>query len=96
MRDVEQIEPDRPDQGFQFPGTFTITAMGNADARLEQRVPEILAGLGRAVHTESLHTRPSSKGHYIAVTVDFDCPQRADYDDAHTALRADPDIRYTL
>lgn len=96
MRDVEAIEPERPDQGFQFPGTFTITAMGHAGAKLEERVPAILAGLGRTVHADSLRTRPSSKGHYIAVTVDFDCPERADYDAAHTALRADPDIRYTL
>ena len=96
MRDVEEIQPERPDQGFQFPGTFTITAMGQADAGLEQRVPEILAGLGRTVHAESLRTRPSRQGNYIAVTVEFDCAERAEYDAAHAALRADPDIRYTL
>jgi uncharacterized protein len=96
MRDVEEIQPERPEQGFQFPGTFTITAMGHADARLEERVPEILAGLGRNVHAESLRTRPSSQGNYVAVTVDFDCDERADYDAAHAALRADPGIRYTL
>ena len=33
---------------------------------------------------------------YIAVTVDFDCERRDEYDAAHAALRADPDIRYTL
>jgi putative lipoic acid-binding regulatory protein len=96
MRDVENIQPERAGQGFQFPGTFTITAMGNAEAGLDRRVPEILAGLGRVVHADTLKTRPSGKGNYIAVTVDFDCPQREDYDAAHTALRADPDIRYTL
>ena len=96
MRDVDDIQPERPDQGFQFPGTFTITAMGNADAVLESKVPEILRKLGRRVHIDRMTTRPSSKGTYIAVTVDFDCERRDQYDAAHAALRADPDIRYTL
>ncbi|GAB3029477.1 MULTISPECIES: DUF493 family protein [Oleiagrimonas] len=96
MRDVENIQPENPDQGFQFPGTFTITAMGNAEAVLESKVPEILRQLGRRVHIDRMKTRPSSKGNYMAVTVDFDCARREEYDEAHAALRADPDIRYTL
>ncbi len=96
MRDVEDIQPQKPGQGFQFPGTFTITVMGNADAVLESRVPEILRKLGRRVHIDRMSTRPSSQGNYIAVTVEFDCERREDYDAAHAALRADPNIRYTL
>ncbi|KGI78827.1 DUF493 family protein [Oleiagrimonas soli] len=96
MRDVDDIQPDQPEQGFQFPGTFTITAMGNAEAVLESKVPEILRKLGRRVHIDRMKTRPSSKGNYMAVTVDFDCDRREEYDEAHAALRADPDIRYTL
>ena len=59
MRDLDDIKPERPDQGFQFPGAFEITAIGRAEADLERRVPEILAGLGLNVILGSLRSRPS-------------------------------------
>lgn len=96
MRDVDDIQPQNPDQGFQFPGTFTITAMGNASAGLEARVPAILADIGLRVVDGSVRTRPSREGNYLSVTVEFDCPTREKYNAAHAALRADDDIRYTL
>ncbi|HXS73719.1 MAG TPA: DUF493 family protein [Rhodanobacteraceae bacterium] len=95
MRDLENIEPDEG-QGFQFPGSFEITAMGNAGANLRARVPEILRGLGLSVLDASVRERPSREGNYVAVTVAFTCPSREKYDLAHAALRADADIRYTL
>jgi putative lipoic acid-binding regulatory protein len=44
----------------------------------------------------SVRERPSSQGNYVSVSVVFNCPSREKYEEAHTALRADPDIRYTL
>jgi len=32
----------------------------------------------------------------VSVSVSFTCPTREKYDEAHTALRADPGIRWTL
>lgn len=95
MRSIEDL-PQKPDQGFQFPGAFEITAIGKADAGLEERVPEILVGIGLAVMNGSERTRPSSEGHYVSVSVTFTCPSREKYEAAHAALRADPDIRWTL
>jgi putative lipoic acid-binding regulatory protein len=95
MRDLEHIEPAEG-QGFQFPGSFEITAMGNASANLRGRVPEILRGLGLNVLDASVRERPSREGNYVAVTATFTCPSREKYEAAHAALRADPDIRYTL
>ena len=95
MRDLENIHPGEG-QGFQFPGSFEITAMGEANANLRERVPEILRGLGLNVLDASLRERPSREGNYVAVTVSFTCPSREKYDAAHSALRADPGIRYTL
>ena len=54
MKDLEDIQAQNPDQGFQFPGLFEITAMGSAGAGLENRVPEVLAGLGLGVLAGSL------------------------------------------
>lgn len=95
MRDLDDIQPDQG-QGFQFPGSFEITAMGVAGASLRERVPDILRGLGLSVLDASVRERPSREGNYVAVTVAFTCPSREKYDAAHTALRADPDVRYTL
>ncbi|HMM66922.1 MAG TPA: DUF493 family protein [Dokdonella sp.] len=96
MRDLDDIQPERPDQGFQFPGAFEITALGRADADLEQRVPEILKGLGLGVIAGSMRSRPSREGNYHSVSVTFTCPDRESYDAAHAALRADLGIRWTL
>jgi uncharacterized protein len=96
MRSLDQLQPEKPDQGFQFPGAFEITVIGKSNAGLEDRVPFILVGLGLAVMNGSERVRPSSEGHYVSVSVTFTCPSREKYEAAHAALRADPDIRWTL
>jgi putative lipoic acid-binding regulatory protein len=96
MKSQDDIHPKNPGQGFQFPGVFEITAMGKAHVGLEERVPEHIVALGMAVLNGSLRTRPSNEGHYVSVSVSFTCPSREKYDAAHAALRADPDIRWTL
>lgn len=96
MKSLDDLQPQNPQQGFQFPGAFEITAMGNANAGLEQRVPQIIARLGMSVLDGSLRTRASKEGNYVSVSVTFTCPTREKYDAAHAALRADPDIRWTL
>lgn len=87
---------DGQERGFTFPGRFTISAMGDVDANLKARVPELLEGVGLEVLHETVRHRHSSKGNYISVTVDFDCPSREKYEAAHAVLRADPAIKYTL
>ncbi|HEX4481223.1 MAG TPA: DUF493 family protein [Rudaea sp.] len=96
MKSLDDLQPQKPDQGFQFPGAFEITAIGKADAGLEARVPEILVGIGLAVMNGSERVRPSSEGHYVSISVTFTCPSREKYEAAHAALRSDPDIRWTL
>ncbi len=96
MRNLDDIQPESPQQGFQFPGVFEITALGNAAVDLAARVPALLTGIGLNVLDGSLRTRPSREGNYLSVTVSFTCPDRERYDAAHEVLRADPDIRWTL
>jgi len=96
MKDLDQIQPENPQQGFQFPGLFEITAMGSSTAGLDQKVPRILESIGLNVLAGSVRTRPSREGNFISVTVGFTCPTRAKYDEAHAVLRGDPDIRWTL
>ena len=61
MRDIDSIEPQEG-QGFQFPGEFEITAMGNASADLQARVPQILEGIGVHVLHETVKHRHSREG----------------------------------
>ncbi|HET8765560.1 MAG TPA: DUF493 family protein [Rhodanobacter sp.] len=95
MRELGDIQK-QDGQGFQFPGSFEITAMGKAGVDLKSRVPAILRALGLSVLEASVRERPSSQGKYVSVSVVFNCPSREKHEAAHAALRADPDIRYTL
>lgn len=96
MRNLDDIQPQSPDQGFQFPGAFEVTAVGRADANLPQRIPEIIQGLGLNVIAGSLRTRPSREGHWISVSVTFTCPDRATHKKVHEHLRAEEAIRWIL
>lgn len=96
MRDLDELHAERPDQGFQFPGAFEITAIGLADAGIDQKVPTIIASVGLNVFEGSLRIRLSREGTYHSVSVTFTCPDRERYDAAHAALRADAAIRWTL
>ena len=96
MKSLDNLHPQNPEQGFQFPGAFEVTALGKAHAGLETRVADIIVALGLHVLNGSQRTRPSAEGNYVSVSVTFTCPSREKYDAAHAALRADPDIRWTL
>jgi putative lipoic acid-binding regulatory protein len=96
MQEIDFTQAKKDGQGFQFPGEFEITAMGNADADLKARVPQILEGVGLHVLHETVRHKHSREGKFLSVTVQFRCDTRERYDAAHAALRADPDIRYTL
>jgi putative lipoic acid-binding regulatory protein len=92
---INDIQPAEG-QGFQFPGEFEITAMGNAAGHLETLVPELLQGVGLTVLHETVSSRQSSGGTYTSVTIRFLCQTREDYDKAHAVLRGHDEIRFTL
>ncbi|MEO6801348.1 MAG: DUF493 family protein [Rhodanobacter sp.] len=83
-------------KGFQFPGEFEITAVGNASANLPTHVPQLLESAGLHVLHESVRHRHSGAGNFVSVTVSFRCENREQYEAAHAVLRESPDIRYTL
>lgn len=84
------------DKGFQFPGLFEITAMGSAVAELATLVPRELQQAGLAVLHETVSSRASSGGRYVSVSIQFRAENRAQYEAAHEALRAHPEIKWTL
>lgn len=96
MKDLGEIKAQNPEQGFQFPGVFEISAMGSAKAKLEEEVVRIIQDAGLSVLAEAVRVRPSREGNYVSVTASFMCPTREKYDEIHAALRAHPEIRWTL
>ncbi|HTL14911.1 MAG TPA: DUF493 family protein, partial [Thermomonas sp.] len=81
------IQSDNPEHGFQFPGTFELSAMGPADRGLESELPRHLQDAGIEVLHETVHWKHSSNGKYVSVRIAFRANSRVEYDRAHQALR---------
>lgn len=90
------IHSDNPEHGFQFPGTFELSAMGAAEAGLERELPKRLLEAGIDVETETIQWKQSSTGKYVSVRLTFRAADRAQYDLAHQVLRDHPEVKWTL
>ncbi len=90
------IQSDNPDHGFQFPGTFELSAMGTAGKELETVLPKLLADAGIDVLHESVSFKHSSSAKYVSVRIAFRAESREQYDAAHQALRDHPEVKWTL
>lgn len=90
------IVSDNPDHGFQFPGEFELTAMGSAEANLPSELPALLAKVGIRLVTETVETRESTGGKFVSVRLRFHAESREQYDAAHAALRAHPEVKWTV
>ncbi len=91
-----EIRSDNPDHGFQFPGTFELSAMGTADAGLETELPRLLVLAGLEVLHESITWKHSSTGKFVSVRISFRAEERAQYETAHAVLRDHPEVKWTL
>lgn len=96
MQPIDFSKARQEGKGFQFPGDFEITAVGNASANLPVHVPQLLERAGLPVLHETVKHRHSAAGNFVSVTVSFHCENREQYEAAHVALRASSDIRYTM
>ena len=93
---MEIILSDNPEHGFQFPGTFELSAMGSAESGLETELPRLLVSAGIEVLEESIQWKHSSNGKYVSVRIGFRADSREQYDSAHNALRAHPEVKWTI
>lgn len=85
-----------PEPGFQFPGTFELSAMGPATAGLDVVLPDLLEAAGIVVLREQVALRASSAGRYVSVRIAFRAESREQYDAAHAALRSHPEVKWTV
>ncbi|MGV8960773.1 MAG: DUF493 family protein [Stenotrophomonas sp.] len=91
-----EIKSDNPEHGFQFPGTFELSAMGTAGIGLESELPRLLEKSGVEVLSERISWKHSSSGKYVSVRIAFKASSREQYDAAHVALRDHPEVKWTL
>jgi hypothetical protein len=91
-----EIQSDNPEHGFQFPGSFELSAMGPAGAGLERVLPQLLMDAGIDVQDESIQWKHSSTGKYVSVRIGFRAESREQYDLAHQVLRDHPEVKWTL
>ncbi|QSX73900.1 DUF493 family protein [Lysobacter arenosi] len=91
-----EIKSDNPDHGFQFPGTFELSAMGAAEKDLETVLPTLLLDAGIEVVNESVSWKHSSNGRFVSVRISFRAESREQYDLAHAVLREHPEVKWTL
>jgi putative lipoic acid-binding regulatory protein len=91
-----EIKSDNPEHGFQFPGTFELSAMGSAAMDLETVLPTLLLDAGIEVLHESVSWKHSSNGRYVSVRISFRAESRQQYDLAHQVLRDHPEVKWTL
>ena len=82
-----EIKSDNPEHGFQFPGTFELSAMGTAGTGLETELPRLLEASGVPVVHEDITWKHSSNGRYVSVRISFQADSREQYDRAHQVLR---------
>lgn len=91
-----EIKSDNPEHGFQFPGSFELSAMGTAGIGLESELPRLLQTAGVEVERESISWKHSSTGKFVSVRIRFRADNREQYDAAHQALRDHPEVKWTL
>jgi putative lipoic acid-binding regulatory protein len=91
-----EIKSENPEHGFQFPGTFELSAMGAAEKDLETTLPNLLLDAGIEVVHESVTWKHSSNGRYVSVRISFRAENREQYDRAHEVLRGHPEVKWTL
>ncbi len=91
-----EIKSDNPEHGYQFPGTFEVSAMGAANIGLERELPQLLQNAGIEVLEERITWKHSSNEKYVSVRIAFTAESREQYDAAHEALRNHPEVKWTL
>ena len=90
------ITSSDPEHGFQFPGTFELSALGPATSGLEHALPQLLIAGGIEVLTEAVRWKHSANGKYVSVRIGFRAADRAQYDHAHEVLRGHPEVKWTV
>ena len=81
---------------IDFPCDFPIKAMGLASDSFEITVIDIVRRHAPDLKETAIHTRPSSNGKYVSVTVTIRAEHRAQLDAIYQDLTDCPDVLMAL
>ncbi len=81
---------------FEFPCQFPIKAMGKIDIELDILVMEIIRRHTDGIDPQSVKTRPSKDGNYMAVTVTIEATSKKQLDAIYQDLTDHPHILVAL
>tara|TARA_B100000686_G_C15789766_1_gene479088 strand:+ start:189 stop:461 length:273 start_codon:yes stop_codon:yes gene_type:complete len=90
------MRKDKADSLLEFPCLFPIKAMGLAEIDFENVVTEIIRKHVPLVEIGAVRSRTSSKGKYLAVTVEFQATSKAQLDSLYTELSSNKKILLVL
>lgn len=95
-RNLADNDPDAESKGFQFPGQFELTVMGDAGADLLALIVAEMRTAGVAPVACEPREKLSSGGRFRSVTAGFGCSSREQLEALHRALKAHPAVKWTL
>lgn len=81
--------------GFQFPGTFEASVLGDVHAQLETLLPVALKASGVTVLPETT-SKYSANSRFVSVRLTFHARDRDDYNRIYTLLRTHPGVQWVL
>lgn len=87
---------EQNDEHFNFPCDFPIKVMGRAGCELETTVVEIINRHVDELAEDSVKSRPSGKGNFIAVTVVITATSREQLDNIYLELTAHEHVLMAL
>ena len=87
---------DQTELGFEFPGSFELTAFGVASDTLIDTVVTEMVLAGVLPDRDAVTTRASRDGNYLAVRVQFKAETRAQWGEAHARLRRLSSVKWTM
>ena len=90
------MNQDASELGFEFPGSFELTAFGVASEGLVDAVVTEMVLAGVLPDRDAVTTRASRDGNYLAVRVPFKAETRAQWGGAHARLRRLASVRWTM
>jgi putative lipoic acid-binding regulatory protein len=81
---------------LEFPCRFPIKAMGKADLELDLLVMEIVRRHAPDINEDTITTRPSIDGNYIAVTVTIEASSKRQLNAIYQDLHDHPHVLMVL
>ena len=91
---MTELTPD--EEPFEFPGSFTLKAMGANQDDFPELVYRLIQEHVPELNAADVSTRSSREGKYLSVSVTFIAQNREQLDKIYQSLHDEPRVLYVL